>query len=126
MDFEPDDILDDILCRWHRWASAAKIVRGFAPRALVVGEFRISRQYDDQNGALDDDLENRLMRSVEFCVSGMVNPWQAAVHVNARALALGYEVFNSPRLPADRQARMMVISEARGILRRRLTDAGVL
>ena len=38
-------VLDDILARWHRWQSA-HVGRGWNRRALVVGEYLTSRQYD--------------------------------------------------------------------------------
>ena len=123
---DSSDILDDILCRWHHWASSAQFVRGFAPRSLVVGDFKVSRQYDDENGALDGDIEKQIMRTVDFCVVSMMDPHKAAIYANARALVVGCAVFSSPRLPQDRAERMAVIAEARSMLTRRLCDAGVL
>lgn len=119
-------ILDDILCRWHQWASRGSVARGYAGRALVVGDYRISRQYDDQNGALDDDLEHATMKTVDFQVNEMRDPWRAAIHANARALVVGSAVWSSPRLPSDRLKRLHVIAEARVRLTERLISAGVL
>lgn len=119
-------ILDDILCRWHQWASRGSMARGYAAKALVVGEFRISRQYDDQNGALDDELEHATMKAVDFQVNEMRDPWRAAIHANARALVVGSAVWSSPRLPADRLERLHVIAEARSQLTDRLIAAGVV
>lgn len=119
-------ILDDILCRWHQWASAGSVARGYASRALVCGEFRVSRQYDDMNGALDDELEHTTMKTVDFQVSEMQDPWRSAIHANARALVVGAAVWSSPRLPSDRLERLHVIAEARVQLSERLLVAGVL
>ena len=119
-------ILDDILCRWHQWASGGSVASGYASRALVCGDFRVSRQYDDVNGALDDELDHATMKSVDFQVSEMRDPWRSAIHANARALVVGAAVWSSPRLPADRVERLRVIADARVELTRRLILAGIL
>ena len=118
--------LDDILSRWHSWQGGYKDVRGFKGRALVVGDFRISRQYDSDNGALDDEIEDATMRSVDFEVSEMKEPHRSAIYALARALNIGLMVFSSPRLPADPKEKHLVINTARGILVARLVEAGIL
>ena len=126
MNLATEAILDDILSRWHHWVSHARMVKGFAPRALVCGEFKISRQYDDANGALDSDLEDSAMAAVDFQVSEMADPYRTAIHCNARNLSLGLSVWSSPRLPQDRAERAAIVVTARCILSKRLTSAGVL
>lgn len=119
-------ILDDLLGRWHRWCQQATVGRGHASRSLVVGEYRISRQYDDTNGALDDDLERSTMRTVNFQVGEMRDPHRSAIHAQARAIHCGVKVWSSPRLPSDPDARALIVQEARGMLIGRLTAAGVM
>ena len=119
-------ILDDVLSRWHQWASGGSVARGYGSRSMVCGEFRVSRQYDDVNGALDDELEHATMKTVDFQVSEMRDPWRSAIHANARALVVGAAVWSSPRLPADSVQRLHVIAEAREQLAGRLLAAGVL
>lgn len=119
-------ILDDLLCRWHQWANAVRLSRGWKSRALVVGEYRTSRQYDDANGALDDEIDRTIMRAVDFQVGEMVDPWKAAIHANARALVVGCMVFSSPRLSPDPALRLAQVAEARAQLVKRLTGAGVI
>jgi len=123
---DSDAILDDILIRWHQWQGGAKVGRGFNNRALVCGDFRVSRQHDDLNGALDDDLENTVMRQVDFEVSEMRDPFKAAIYCLARALVVGAQVFTSPRLPADKAERDAILRQARIILVGRLLSAGVM
>jgi len=118
--------LDDILSRWHHWASTACMVRGFAPLAAGCWNYRASRQYDDANGALDGDLEDSTMAVVDFQVSEMRDPWRAAIHAHARNLNIGRSVWRSPRLPEDRQVRADLVREACCMLAKRLTTAGVL
>lgn len=117
--------LDGLLAQWHQWQRQAT-TRGFNSRALVCGEYRTSRQYDDANGALDSDLEHRTMKQVDFQVLQMLDPYKAAIYANARALASGAMVWSSPRLPQDPAERQAVVIQARGILVRRLQGVGVL
>lgn len=123
---EQDETLDDLLCRWHQWQLGATVGRGHASRALVVGDHVTSRQYDDQNGALDDAIENQIMRDVDFNVRELIEPWRSAIYMQARALTHGVMVFQSPRLPQDRVEREAVIAKARELLTARLISAGVM
>lgn len=125
----PDDtdaIVDDLLIRWHQWRQGYRPSRGFSNEAAGCGDYVTSRQYDDANGALDDALEDRIMRQVEHEVSALSVVHQAAIQVQARALVLGCVVFTSPRLPADRAQREQLVREARSALLRRLQAAGVV
>ncbi len=123
---ERDDKLDDLLSRWHHWSSGARVTRGHANRSLVAGDYITSRQYDDENGALDDAIESRIMRGVESVVERMEDPFRAAIYVEARALCLGVSVFRSPRLPEDPREARKVIDVARGMLVNQLTRAGLM
>lgn len=121
-----DTQLDDVLSRWHHWQMGERVSMGYAPKALVVGDFRISRQYDDSNGQLDADLENRTMRQVDHEVRELDEPWRCAIHMNARACYLGMSVYTSPRLPSDRELRVRIVDQARCMLATRLVKAGVI
>lgn len=118
--------LDDLLSRWHHWQQRSSVGRGFDERSAVVGQYRISRQYDDDNGALYDDEEHELMRAVDFAVRELATEHGAALHQQARALMLGVDVFRSPRLPADPKAREQLLEAARAMLVARLLASGVL
>lgn len=120
------ETLDSLLCQWHQWAGHFRGVRGYASKALVCGDFRVSRQYDDLSGALDDELDNVTMKAIDFQVSEMVEPYKAAIYALAKNLTVGNEVFISPRLPANKAARDMVTAQARNIITARLISAGVL
>ena len=120
-----DAALDEILCAWHQHFRDS-VGRGFNRCSVGFDKYRTSRQYDDTNGALDARLEHDRMESVEFHVCQMRDPHKAAIYAQARALVLGIHVFNSPRLPLDREERAIVISDARAMLVRRLQDAGVM
>ncbi len=123
-DAERNAMLDDVLSEWHSWQLRARVGRGFANKSPVAGNFRISRQWDDVNGALDDDLDAMRMSQVEFEVEQLPDPWRAALYALARSASTGTAVIHSPRVPpADRER---VLAEARARLHARLRAAGVL
>ena len=123
---DADATLDDILARYHHWASSSRMGKGYAPRALVCGNYKTSRQYDDQNGALDSDIEGQIMKAVDFQISEMTDPHRSAIYCLARNLWTGRTVWLSPRLPDDVAQRSQIIADARLQLTKRLTAAGIL
>jgi hypothetical protein len=121
-----DAVLDDLLSRWHQWQQRARVGLGWKPRAPGFGGYRCSRQYDDANGALDDNFDADTMRRLEFEVSELPTQPRAAIYCLARALTVGASVFTSPRLPADPAERTAVVKQARAALMRRLVAAGLM
>lgn len=123
-----DETLDDLLSRWHHWQTTASksTARGFAPRSQVVGDYIISRQRDDWNGALYDDEEQVVMRAVQSNVDNMTEPYRSAAYVMARSLSLGTSAFTSPRLPQFPAERDRVLAHARQWLILRLVSAGLM
>jgi len=118
--------LDDLLSRWHAWQQGAKASRGFAPKSLVCGDYRTSRQYDDGNGALDSDLDAFQSRQVDHEVRQMQEPHRTAIYVQARNLSTGFAVWFSPRLPQERAEREALVAVARQIICVRLLASGVI
>jgi hypothetical protein len=126
MTSDTDAILDDLLIRWHSWASPYIPARGFNHRSLVCGDYITSRQYDAENGALDDALEARIMKQLDFEIGELIALYRIALSVQARALSLGWSVFTNPRLPEGKEERAKVIQDARAALLRRVMAAGVM
>lgn len=121
-----DAIIDDLIGRWHRWCAAQGTDLGYPKVNTSCRLYRVSRQYDFDNGAMDDDVEAVLMGGVDQCVNRLVDPWRTAVHMNARNIAVGVCVWSSPRLPANRDERAVVVMEARVKLLRELQAAGLV
>lgn len=117
-------VLDDLLSRWHHWCSSKPSSRGYAPKSLVCGDYKVSRQYDDSNGALDSDLESSTMKVVDFQVSEVPDPYRSCIHALARSLCCGYAVWTSPRVPYEQ--RQEVEAQARARITARLVAAGVM
>ena len=118
--------LDDALSRWHSWQHGAIVARGWAPKALVCGDYQVSRQYDDGNGALDSDIDDARCRQVDHDVREMQDPHRSAVYCHARNLSTGRTVWASPRLPQCRAARAALVAESLQIIARRLVASGII
>lgn len=118
-------ILDDLLCQWSAWAQGEQAARGYGNSAAGFSLYRASRQYDDSNGGLDAELDKSTMRTVDFQVSQMEDPYRAAIHMNAKNLAAGRDVFKSPRVPAGIEGAN-ILRTARAALIFRLVNAGVI
>ncbi len=123
---DTDALLDDILSRWHQWCVSRPPALGYPTSAAGCRLYRSSRQHDSDNGALDHDAESERMGIVEFCIDSLEQPYRTAIQFNARNLATGAAVWASPRLPQDRQARAVLVAEARGLLMVSLRASGVL
>lgn len=123
---DADEILDDILSRWHSWMQGQGGTTGHARRSAGMEGYRASRQYDDTNGALDSDLEHMRCKQVDFDVRQLPQPHQTAIYVDARNLCTGVAVWGNPRLPIDPAERQVVVFEARNMLTKKLLASGVL
>ena len=120
-----EERFDELLVMWHQWQTE-RVTRGWHRRALVVGDYRVTRQYDDQNGKLDAEIEHGLMKCVDFQVSEIVEPYRSALYCLAKALTIGVTVFTSPRLPSDKVERELIVVSARRIGIDRFHKAGLL
>lgn len=118
--------LDDLLCRWWHWKAPIQPARGHQHTALGFESFRVTRQYDDQNGALYEDEENQIMVAVEREVNFLDTQHRTVIYVMARALYVGALVFASPRLPSDKVERERLVKAARGCLAARLISSGLM
>jgi hypothetical protein len=119
-------LLDELLVRWWQWKAPMQPARGHGSVALGFEAFRVTRQYDDENGALYEDEEAQVMKAFEREVNALESQHRTVVYVMARALTLGVAVFTSPRIPQERQARELAVKAARAALAARLTDAGLM
>lgn len=118
--------LDDLLSRWHHWRMGYGYGRGYNGAAAGTGDYQTSRQYDDANGALDDAIEDGVMKQVDFEISELAPSYQLLLQVQARAVYLGVTVWSSPRLPQDRGKLAQLAVAARQALITSLLAAGVM
>jgi hypothetical protein len=122
---ETAKIIDDLLARWHRWCDRPPIEGGYPTECPSCRGYRTSKQYDDTNGALDTDIEGRMMIGLDALIhSTLEGVYLTAIQCNARNLAIGAAVFRTPRISAeDMQAR---IGEARSMLAKALGQSGII
>ena len=97
--------LDLILREWHVWQRGYRPVRGYHDRAQGCEDHRTSRQYDDVTGALDDDLHERTMRSVDHEIAELPPMPRMCIAEIAMTLARGHSLQRNPRLPTGPERR---------------------
>lgn len=127
-EFTRAEALDDLLSRFH-FASMSwpqRVSSRLPGKSPGVGDYLVSRQYDDDNGALYDDEERELVGKVEYAILQIPEPGRSALYAQARSLCLGTSAFTSPRLPNDEQARAQILGEARRRLMAALVVAGLI
>ena len=126
--FTQAEALDDLLSRLHNDLMHRRqtVSRGYASFSPAVGRYLVSRQYDDDNGALYDDEDRDLVDKVEHAILQIPEPGRSALYAQARSLCLGMSAFTSPRLPADPAERAKILDAARNELMQRLSAAGML
>lgn len=122
------ELLDDLLSRLHNNLMQRRktVSRGYSSFSPAVGRYLVSRQYDDDNGALYDDEDAALVDQVEHAILQIPEPGRSALYAQARTLCLGTAAFTSPRLPADERARAQILEAARELLMAYLVAAGLL
>lgn len=118
-------MLDDILREWHRWAAGWSDVAAYGSCAMFAG-YRSPRQWDDGGEIADASIRDAAMRAVDFHVSELAPLHRTALQIQARNLSTGRDTWSSARLPSDLDVRARVVADARNLLARRLTDAGVM
>lgn len=118
--------LDGLLLIWHEWASSERVGQGYPSEAPGCKLYRVSRQYDYDNGAADHDADASIGAAVDALVQQMIDPHRTAITFNARNLKTGVTVWRSPRLPACPVELSIVIMEARNQITRKLQSAGLL
>lgn len=122
------EALDDLLSRLHNdlMQRRQSVSRGYSSFSPAVGRYLVSRQYDDDNGALYDDEDADLVDKVEQAVLQIPEPGRSALYAQARTLCLGTSAFVSPRLPADERAKAQILEMARELLMGLLVGAGLI
>ena len=118
--------LDGLLIIWHEWASTERVGQGYPSEAPGCKLYRVSRQYDYDNGAADSDADATLGAAIDAIVQQMQDPHRTAITFNARNLKTGLTVWRSPRLPLCPVERSIVIMEARNQITRKLQSVGLL
>lgn len=126
MQADIDNILNDLLAKWHRYCAGYSYGKGYPSADVSCRQSRTSRQYDYENGAMDASVDNAIMEAFDAAMDRVDQPWRTALSVQARNLHTGSAVWSSPRLPADPMERGVILLEARNKLMKALASCGVL
>ena len=107
--------LNEILAEWHAWASGYTMTAGYSSRSpsCVLGP----------GGSAGDGID---MEAVDAVIDSIPQPHRTAISFAARNLHCRAQVWSSPRLPACRNERQVLLMEARNMLARGLLEKGVL
>jgi hypothetical protein len=120
------DVLSGMLADWHHYCVRTAQRSGYAGKAAGFGQSKSNSQYDWENGVEDEMVDKRIMQGFDAAIQRVPQPWFTALQFEARNLAVRHQVWASPRLPANRQEREVLILEARVKLLRELARDGVL
>ncbi|WP_162255821.1 hypothetical protein [Acidovorax sp. Root70] len=121
-----DHLLNDHLVRWHNWCSRYRFGKGYPSSDVTCRQSRTSKQYDYDNGAIDASVEDSIAEAFDAAMDRVEQPYRTALSIQARNLATGATVWNSPRLPADPMERSKILMDARNILLKVLASTGVM
>ena len=121
-----NDVLSGLLADWHQWSTHTAQRSGLPGKAAGFGQSRSNSQYDWANNIESDRVDRLIMEGFDASIQRIEQPWLTALQFEARNLAVRYQVWSSPRLPANRQEREVLILEARNRLLRELAKDGVL
>lgn len=121
-----DHLLNDHLARWHNWCSRYRFGKGYPSSDVTCRQSRTSKQYDYDNGAMDASVEDSIAEAFDAAMDRVEQPYRTALSIQARNLATGANVWNSPRLPADPMERSKILMDARNILLKVLASTGVM
>ena len=119
-----DNILDDLLAQWHKWASGYQHVGGINTSPMFRGAKPNNTRDDDD--AVDGAISNATCEAINFQIMEMEPVYRTVLQLNARNLVVKVAVWSSPRLPVDPMERAVVLMEARNALMRRLYICGVM
>lgn len=125
MKSEIDNIVDDLLSRWHRWRRGYQMTKGYSSVDAACRDHRSSTRWDWLNGAEEDRADELVLKSVDAAVDRIAQPWRTAIEFEARNLAAGCHVWSSPRLPTGEALEVIKI-EARNKLIVELHREGVV
>jgi hypothetical protein len=112
-----DVILNDLLSRWHWWATQFLHGQGYyndQPYANMAPPLHGNVWNDEL--ANDAKRENAELAEVDHAIDAVPQPHRTALWFNARNLYTGVHVWRSPRLPADAMARAQLVVDARKLL----------
>lgn len=118
--------LNELLVSWHIRSKHYAYGKDYPSTSVSCKDWRSSRQYDDENGALDTDIHASTIDTLNAEIYAMPHPHQDAIHIQARNLYTGKSVWMNPRLPVDPVQRVQLLAAARKMLIEQLAKRGIV
>jgi hypothetical protein len=109
---DPNQDILDMLVFWWRFERGWLPVQGYPEECPSTRGYKVSGQYDDQNGADETDARGMLAKRIGHAVASIAEPHRSALYLLARNRATSVSVWISPRLPTDDVERAQVIADA--------------
>lgn len=120
------NVLSGMLADWHLYCERTGGKGGYPGKAAGFGQCKSNSQYDWENGVESERVDRLVMEGFNDAVWRLPQPYLTAIQFEARNLAVRHQVWSSPRLPANRQEREVLVLEARVKLLKELAKDGVL
>lgn len=124
-----DTLLDALLIEWYEFQRGYMMTRGFTRDQRTTGNYRTPGHMDWANGATDARADALQVAAVEQAIHRIPNEperWRTALEFNARNLYYRISVWYSPVLPPTKEARDLLLLEARNKLALELFSRGVI
>ena len=125
MENDTYEMLNGLLCDWHRWATGYQHVGGINTSPMFR-ETKAGRQWDTVDQIIDQDIEHSRMEAIDHIIMALEAMHRTALQIQARNLYTGKAVWSSARLPACAEERALVLIAARTTLSTKLQKAGML
>ena len=93
---DSNELLNDLLADWHRWARF-QIVASHGTTSAMFAGVRSSRQWDSENDVIDGTIRDQTMRAFDFHVNELDHLYRTALQIQARNLASGVHVWRSEK-----------------------------
>jgi hypothetical protein len=120
--------LDALLIAWYEYRRGYRFGRGHKA-AAVTSSYQTPGHWDWKNGASDDRANELVDKQVDQAIQRIPNVperWRTALEFEAMNLSSGAAVWTSPMLPRDKNAREVLVLEARNRLLVELRRDGVM
>lgn len=121
---ETNEILNDMLCQWFRWASGYQHVGGVNSSPM----FRECRSNHRQWASLEEvaNEDKSQLEYMDAVIMSLCDVYRTALQLQARNLCTGKSVWTSVRLPKDEAMRAHLLADARTALIVRMRVDGVI
>ena len=121
---ESNEILNDLLSQWHRWARGYQHAAGINTTPMFRECQSNHRQWASIEEVAEEDKS--IFAAMDAIIMGLCDIYRTSLQIQARNLFTGRSVWTSARLPVDVAQRAVILADARIALTRKMRDEGIL